>query len=90
MALVLSHPCKHRPAEPSASAGIHPSHLTLNLGHYSVRTKVKGPLSEECKGAKKNGGQRLSPVPTLSSAQGFAALFAGRAVPPSDSVLPEF
>ena len=37
----------------------------------------------------KKGGQRLSPVPRLCSAQGFAALFAGRVVFSSDSVLPE-
>ena len=100
VALVLSHPCKHRPAEPSASAGIHPSHLTLNLGHqwscsrcnahHSVRTRVKGPLSKECKGDGKKGGQRPSPVPRVSSAQGFAALFAGRVVPSSDSLVAEF
>ena len=88
------------PAEPSAPAGIHPSHLTLNLGHqwscsrcnahHSVRTRVNVPLSKECKGDGKKGGQRPSPVPRFSSPQGFAALFAGRAVPPSDALIPEF
>ena len=34
--LVLSHPCKRRLAEPLATAGIHPSHLTLNLGHQAA------------------------------------------------------
>ena len=63
--LVLSHPCKRRPAEPFTTAGIHPSHLTLNLGHqwscsrckahHSVRTRAKGPLSKECKGDRKRG-----------------------------------
>ena len=74
---------KHRPAEPAASAGIHPSHQILNLGYQwsSVRAKVKG--------AGKKGGQRLTPAPRISSAQGFAALFAGRDVPPSECVIPE-
>ena len=77
--LVLSHPCKHRPAEPLATAGIHPSHLTLNLGHqwscsrckahHSVRTRAKGPLSKECKGDRKKGGQKPSPAPRVSSGQ---------------------
>ena len=35
------------------------------------------------------GGQRLTPAPRFSSAQGFAALFAGRDVPPSECVLSE-
>ena len=55
--LVLSHPCKHRPAEPLATAGVHPSHLTLNLAHqwscsrckahYSVRTRATQRRSEK-------------------------------------------
>ena len=75
MDLVLSHPCKHRPAQPLATAGIHPSHLTLNLGHewscsrckahHSVRTRAKRLLSKECKGDRKKGGQKPSPVPRV-------------------------
>ena len=73
---------------PWPQQAIHPSHLTLNLdhqwscsrckAHHSVRARVKGPLSKECKGDRKKGGQKPSPAPRLSSAQGFAALFAGR------------
>ena len=79
--------------EPSASAGIHPSHLTLNLGHQwscsrcNAHSSVRAKLAKECKGARKKGGQRLSPVPRVFSAQSFAALFAGRAVPPVLQVL---
>ena len=54
---VLSRPCKHRPAEPSASTSIH--------AHHSVRTKVKGPLSKECKGAGKKGGSGFPDFPVL-------------------------
>ena len=63
-------------------------HLTLNLrhqwscsrckAHHSVRTRAKGPLSKECKGDRKKGGQKPSPAPRFSSAQGFAALFANQ------------
>ena len=38
--LVLSHPCKHRPAEPLATAGIHPP-LSRCKAHHSVRTRAK-------------------------------------------------
>ena len=47
---------------------------------------IRGHHSKECKGDRKKGGQKPSPAPRVFSAQGFAALFAGR-VPPSLSFL---
>ena len=57
---VLQHPCRHRPAEPSQSANIDPSHDVINLGHlwscsrckasYSVRAPAKGRLAKKWQG----------------------------------------
>ena len=80
---VLQHPCKHRPAEPSPSAQIDPSHTVCNLGHlwscsrckacYSVRAPAKGRLAKKCKGKedKKERGESIG----SDSKSGFAALF---------------
>ena len=81
---VLQHPCRHRPAEPSPSAKIDPSHSVLNLGHlwscsrckasYSVRAPAKGRLANKCKG-KEAKKERDDSAGADSSKSGFAALF---------------
>ena len=80
---VLQHPCRHRPAEPSPSAKIDPSHSVLNLGHmwscsrckasYSVRAPAKGRLANKCKG--KEAMQERDDSAGADSKSGFAALF---------------
>ena len=80
---VLQHPCRHRPAEPSPSAKIDPSHSVLNLGHlwscsrckasYSVRAPAKGRLANKCKG--KEAKKERDDSAGADSKSGFAALF---------------
>ena len=86
---VLSHPCKHIPAQPSPETGIHPSHKIVNLVHlwrcsrcnanYSVRVQAKGRLTKVCAGPPKkakgvsSSGGSVFPSPSA----GFAALFSG-------------
>ena len=87
---VLSHPCRHIPAQPSPGTGSHPSHKIVNLGHlwrcsrchanYSVRVQAKGRLTKVCTGppkkAKGVSSSRGSVFPSPSA--GFAALFSGK------------
>ena len=82
---VLQHPCKHRPATPSPSAKIDPSHNVVNLGHlrscsrckanYSVRAPAKGRLAKPCH-SKEARKDRTSSAAAGSLQAGFAALFS--------------
>ena len=81
---VLQHPCKHRPAVPSPSAKIDPSHDVINLGHlwscsrckanYSVRAPAKGRLAKKCQG-KETKKDKATNEGVEAAKHGFAALF---------------
>ena len=49
---VLQHPCRHRPAEPSPSAKIDPSHDVINLGHLWSCSRCKASYSVRAPGCR--------------------------------------